>query len=264
LGSLDWPIGGPNVVTTLKDLVPTADDVVGASPADLAHALLLLAKETIQNGMFYPDSVPTAAVGIGAAGPPGPLYGWQGQAAVDTAVAAGWQWLRNNNLIVPAPGINGRNGWMVVMPEGARINSAGDLRHFREAAAFPKELLHADIAQSVHAALMRGRYDDAVRDAFLGVEVAVRAAAGLPQELVGDALVRRAFDHERGPLTDLTAPVAERQGMAHLFAGAMQAFRNAVGHRRGAVADARTAQDQVLLASHLLRIVDARRGNRQG
>jgi hypothetical protein len=35
------------------------------APADLAHALLVLAKESRQNGMFFPDSVPTLETASG-------------------------------------------------------------------------------------------------------------------------------------------------------------------------------------------------------
>ena len=52
---------------------------------------------------------------------------------------------------------------------------------------------------------------------------------------------------------------AEREAPAHLFAGAIGAVRNPVSHRGGVLTELREAQDQVMLASHLLRIVDARR-----
>jgi len=55
--------------------------------------------------------------------------------------------------------------------------------------------------------------------------MAVRTAAGLPNDLVGVALMREAFNPHTGKLTDKESVVAEREAMSALFAGA-------IGHRR--------------------------------
>ena len=49
---------------------------------------------------------------------------------------------------------------------------------------------------------MRGDFDSAVFYAMKAVEVRVREVSGLTDDLVGTALMRRAFDPERGSLTD--------------------------------------------------------------
>ncbi|WP_430648891.1 TIGR02391 family protein [Bradyrhizobium pachyrhizi] len=59
-------------------------------------------------------------------------------------------------------------------------------------------------------------------------------------------------------------PKAERESFAHLFAGSIGAYKNPHSHRAIAMNDLREAQRQVLLATHLLYIVDtakARLGN---
>jgi Protein of unknown function (Hypoth_ymh) len=75
----------------------------------------------------------------------------------------------------------------------------------------------------------------------------------------GTGLMRKAFDEKTGPLTVGSLPKAEREGFAHLFAGAIGSFKNPHSHRKVAIGDLREAQRQVLLASHLLHIVDARK-----
>jgi hypothetical protein len=44
----------------------------------------------------------------------------------------------------------------------------------------------------------------------------------------------------------------------HLFAGAIGSYKSAVFHRTGSVKEPGEAQELVILASHLLRIVDTR------
>ena len=52
-----------------------------------------------------------------------------------------------------------------------------------------------------------GNYDTAVRDAFVEVEIAVRAADQLPASLVAVKLMREAFNSNNGKLTDQALPM---------------------------------------------------------
>lgn len=52
---------------------------------------------------------------------------------------------------------------------------------------------------------------------------------------------------------------AEREALMHLFAGAVGSYKNPHSHRNVPMEDAGEATEIVMLASHLLRIVDARR-----
>ena len=118
----------------------------------------------------------------------------------------------------------------------------------------PSLLFHPLVLRKAYPALKREEFDTAVFRAFKAVEVWVRELSGLPSDLVGAALMRKAFDVDAGPLTDLSVPRAEREARSHLFAGAIGCYKNPHSHRDVELTF-NEAFEMLLLASHLLQIL---------
>ncbi len=172
------------------------------------------------------------------------------------ALMEAWVWLEREGLIAPRPRETSGT-WVFVTRRGQRLKDRTDFAAYRGADILPKGLLHPVIAQEVWSTFIRGKYDVAAFQAFKEVEVAVRTAGRFVAADLGVKLMRKALDPQNGPLTDKTSPEAERQALSDLFAGAMGSYKNPGSHRHLSI-DAPEAVEMIMLASHLLKIVESR------
>jgi hypothetical protein len=199
---------------TIESVVKDVEVLLAMAPENLGWILLRLARRHLQNGKFLPGGIGGSNALYGGG------YPQDRQHEVDVALSEAWNWLQINSLIVKAPEPNGRNGWMVFSRQGAAINNDVDFQRFREAAAFPKSLLHPAIADDVWLALARGDLDVAVFLSFKAVEEAVRNAGNFGATDIGVPLMRAAFHKpdsvkhsaEWSPRVDVFRPIESRRG----------------------------------------------------
>ena len=243
-------------MATLTSLIPEIQVLLALAPEELAEVVLQLAQEHKQNNKIHLQSIASSIHGN-----PGVNDGYPQHSKNDAelALAEAWNWLLMQGLLIPEPGVNGNNGWMLLSRRAKTVLANNSFKSYARSVGFPKGLLHPSIADEVWLDIIREDLETAVFKAFRAVEIAVREAGNFADTDIGTVLMRKAFDKNTGPLSDQQQPEAEREALAHLFAGAIGSYKNPHSHRTVTINDATEAQEMVVLASHLLCIVDSRR-----
>ena len=264
---------------TLGEIAPTAEALLALEADELGLRMLPL---LIRAPDFYspahgrPLSLKTVldanfptVYPVGGGSQVQGLYPVQHNDSVIRAISEAWAWLEGQGLLTPALGAyNEPNPTVrIVSRRGHRL--AEDPQVALSAKLLPKDTLHPIIREDVWGLFHRGKYDTAVFEAMKAVEIAVREAGGFAAVDLGVDLMRKAFNPENGCLTDMSTTAGERGARSALFAGAIGSYKNPQSHRKVALDDPDEAAEIIMLACHLLRIVDARRhalekGDRDG
>jgi uncharacterized protein (TIGR02391 family) len=243
----------------LIQAIPDVDVLLALEPEELGAKMLFLLKKRRER-MFFPTTLVTE-MWIERHGHP--EYPRNRMEDISLAITEALAWLQAQGLIVPAPDDNGRNGWMVLSRRARKFQDDAEFANFATARLLDKAMLHPRLRDRTWNAFMRGEFDVAVFQAMKAVEVAVREAGGFNDGDLGTDLMRAAFHVDRGPLTDMKAEPGEREARSHLFAGAIGSYKNPNSHRDVQFSDPREAVEIVMLANHLLSIVDARMNARE-
>lgn len=170
-------------------------------------------------------------------------------------VSDAWAWLEARALIGPSSANPQSNRWERVTAEGQAVRDDPAAL----AKVWAEERLSGDLDPALSSARSNfalGDYETGAFAAMKAVEVAVRESAGLPNELLGVNLMRKAFSPKDGVLRDPEAEGGEQQATADLFAGAIGAYKNPASHRT-------VKFDDPVEAAEIIQLADLTTADRQ-
>jgi uncharacterized protein (TIGR02391 family) len=242
----------------LVEIIPDVDAVLALEPDELGFRILRVLGSWSPHTQLHLRMFIDGALGHAQTPSSGP-YPQIRRSELQEAISEAWFWLIGAALLIPSPQYAGAE-IMILSRRARRLVREADPRRALSARRLPKDALHLKIREDVWQLFHRGKYDSAVFEATKAVEVAVRDAVVGHQcaSLLGVKLMRAAFATENGPLTDLSVDPGERTARMELFAGAIGSYKNPHSHRNVALDEADEAAEIIMLANHLLRIVDAR------
>jgi uncharacterized protein (TIGR02391 family) len=238
-------------MTDLRSLIPDADQLVQLETPDLAGYVLecLLSQPANERSVWNRRNFCIYAGREFVSNDGSPHF------AVSVACSAAWSWLEANGFICRHPEQD--NEWFVPTASGEALRTRQALQALVAGELLPTSFLHPSLLTNARPLFLQSRFDTAVFESFKALEVAIRAAGSFGADVVGVQLAEKAFHPEDGALTDRGAEKGERVALMKLMSGAIGSHRNSVSHRHVGL-HAEEARDMIILASHLLRIVDTR------
>jgi len=233
----------------VRDRYRTAEEIAQSRPDELGtHIILDLQNKRRPDEFFSPSNYANDLARQYGADMPSREF----SSAVHEALA----WMQRELLLV-------RNHKSMPPSDALMLSRSGstftvdDLPRMRIERILPEFLLHYRLRSVCMDIFNSGHYQAAVFEAFRVLEVTIRERANYNETDYGTDMISRAFNDQRGPLRDQTATEAERQAMQRLMSGAYGVYKNPSGHRDIELIDPQKAAELLIIASHLLRIVEA-------
>lgn len=245
----------------MKELLKSTagrEDLLDLTREDLAYALLRCMQER-RGDPIHPvnrDSAVSELFSI--TDPISPMERRALERKLSAAFRKAFEQLESWELIEPAEGENGKNGFIVLTEKGVNSEALVDFGNLRQRRLLVAEMLHPELRGDVHADYLAGKFGNAVFGAFKIVEIQVRKAAHLSEAEHGGVLMQIAFNEKNGPLTDPNESPTQQKALRLLFEGALGRFRNPEGHTDRVFADAMEPMQELMLASRLLRLLEGR------
>ena len=236
--------------------VPDLEALLNLEPEELAGRVLpILCRHANFHDTFNKNQV-TTSIPYSSDIPGSEGYPNTHRDEVSTAVMKAIDFLLMLGLIEHLPGY-AHAGWMKVTEKAKRLGSAEEFQKFMLWRKIDQSMLHPKIAEEAVSFVIRREYQQAIFTAMLTIETSVREAGGYGQKMIGTDLMNKAFG-KGGRLRDSEADSAEEEGIRSLFAGTIAAYKNPRSHRKVEMDDEMEVMEIIILASHLLYIVDSR------
>jgi uncharacterized protein (TIGR02391 family) len=233
----------------IQEHFPRFEDIEKSRPEELGAEIVLHLQTRRPNEFFSPTNFPLDLARSYQTEHPTREF----SSAVHEAIG----WARRELLLVQHPDSTGDS---LALSRRGLTFTREDIDRLRLERILPDLLLHNRIRRVCIDIFNTDLHQAAVFEAFRILEVAIREAAGYGPHEHGIEMIDNAFHEKKhGPLVDDMASQSEQRAMRFLMAGAIGVFRNPRGHRDVEVDDPKEAAELLIVASHLLRMVEKRK-----
>jgi uncharacterized protein (TIGR02391 family) len=239
---------------TIREHFPNFEDIENSRPDELG-AEIVLDLQSRPGVVFSPTNFPSDLARNYQREQPSEKF--------TSAVREAIDWARRELLLVQHHNSTPPSDALSLSRRGL-IFTRDHIELLRLERILPDLLLHDRIRRVCIDIFNTGHHQAAVFEAFRILEVAIREAAGYGQNEHGETMINNAFNEKTGgPLVDFTAPESEQRALRFLMVGSNGLFRNPRGHRDVELDDPKEAAELLIVASHLLRMVESRAATRK-